>query len=102
MKKWTYGGIIGLVVGIVMFFITTRNQFARNISELSFWGGFIIIIAEPAIAGALIFFAYEKLSKLKLNKIIFWVIFSLLTIGLIYFTIWWFIALDLVTGIVGL
>jgi len=101
-KNWVYGGIIGLLIGTVLFLSMTWNQFITNIKDLGVWRMFIVVILEPAVAGALLVLAYEKIMKINFNKLILWIIYLIIVGVIIGLTIIWFMALGLGVGIVGL
>ncbi|MFH1642729.1 MAG: hypothetical protein ABIC04_07585 [Nanoarchaeota archaeon] len=101
-QEGVYGGIIGLIVGIVLFFSITGNQFISKMSNIRNLLGFIIIVLEPTIVGALFPFTYKKIQKYVKNKLVFLTIFCIISGILIYLTVMWFISLEIVAGIVGI
>jgi len=99
IESWKLGGIVGSLIGLILFFVITGEQFIDDILSLKKWIGFIIVILEPALAGALIGFVHHKIRNVKKNKILFWLAFILLILFLIFVTTIWFFVLDLATGI---
>lgn len=102
MKNWIYGGIIGLLVGMILFFWIVGGQFIANIRDVGVWRMFILVVLEPTLAGIIIPLIYGKLMKFKINKIVLWVIYLIILAVIVWFTIIWFLSLDLGVGIVGL
>jgi len=100
--NWTYGGVIGIIIGLVWFMMVARDQFFSSLNESSAWRALVITILPPCIAGALIPLVYYKLRKFKINKYVFWSIFLLIIIILLSLIVVWFLALEVAIGIGGI
>lgn len=101
-RNWIYGGLIGLVLGIVIFLWLTWSQFIANIGDFGVWRMFILVILEPTLAGALLPIIYDKIMKLQINKTLLWILYIVIIGVILGITIMWFTALNIGVGIVGL
>ncbi|MFH1642730.1 MAG: hypothetical protein ABIC04_07590 [Nanoarchaeota archaeon] len=101
-KIYLYSGLIGFILGSILFFWIVRDWFIKNITDPGFWTLYFVWMLEPTIVGILIAVSYKKLMKLKWNKMIIWALFLLITILLLRFTKMWFSSLSLRIGLVGL
>ena len=101
-KIWQRGALGGLILGIVVFILVLGKEFFLNFTSFNMWWNFFLTVIETTIAGGLLFFAYDKLMKSKINKILVWVIYSAIVIVILWFTVMWIFALKLGAGIVGL
>ncbi|MEA2037797.1 MAG: hypothetical protein U9O94_09890 [Nanoarchaeota archaeon] len=101
-KNWIYGGIIGLLLGIISFSYIAGSQFINKINEIGVWLQFIVVILEPTLAGILIPLAYNKLIKSKSDKEKASTGYAVIIGLIIVITIIWLLAFSLVAGIIGL